>query len=140
MNDHHLAWLSAHPKRTEDWLKARVNEGFDVHHIDGDHSNNDPLNLVLIESVDHMMLHNGNRKLERLVRSNGRWSSRSDAAALRLEKSKKAYELKLELNGWREVAVEMGVFENGNKFFPNKYRVKALAKQWAESSGANWPI
>ena len=32
-------------------------EGFDVHHIDGDHDNNDPDNLVLIEHADHFRLH-----------------------------------------------------------------------------------
>lgn len=40
-------------------------EGFDVHHIDGNHENNDPQNLVLIEHTDHMMLHGG-RHLGRL--------------------------------------------------------------------------
>lgn len=54
---HHKAWLSAHPDRTEEWLRQMFREGFDVHHVDGDHSNDTPLNLVLIEAVDHMRLH-----------------------------------------------------------------------------------
>ncbi len=36
-------------------------EGFDVHHVDGDHENNLPDNLVLIEHRDHFMLHSGKR-------------------------------------------------------------------------------
>jgi HNH endonuclease len=36
-------------------------EGFQVHHMDGDHSNDSPDNLVLIEAADHMMLHGMNR-------------------------------------------------------------------------------
>jgi hypothetical protein len=66
-----LAWLGAHPNRTDDWLKARIKDGFDVHHLDGDHDNNDPANLVLIEHSDHMMLHGG-RTLGRLRRTGKR--------------------------------------------------------------------
>lgn len=54
MEAYHHAWLSAHPDRTEDWLKVRLAEGFDVHHLDSNHANNDPTNLVLIEHLDHM--------------------------------------------------------------------------------------
>lgn len=55
--DHHVAWLSAHPDRSAGWLKEMLREGFDVHHVDGDDSNNDPRNLILIEAVDHIRLH-----------------------------------------------------------------------------------
>lgn len=57
LQPHHDAWLSAHPGRTEEWLRQMFIEGFDIHHVDGDHGNNTPLNLVLIEAVDHMRLH-----------------------------------------------------------------------------------
>lgn len=53
------AWLSAHPYRTPEWLDARIAEGFDLHHVDRDPQNNAPGNLVLIESGDHLALHNG---------------------------------------------------------------------------------
>jgi len=56
---YHEIWLSSHPHRTPEWLKDRLRDGFDVHHMDGDHGNNDPANLVLIECTDHMMLHGG---------------------------------------------------------------------------------
>jgi len=35
---YHHNWLTAHPDRTEDWLKARLYEGFDIHHMDGEQS------------------------------------------------------------------------------------------------------
>jgi hypothetical protein len=57
MKEYHRAWLDAHPDRTADWLKRMLAEGFQVHHIDGDHSNNHPANLALIENVDHLRLH-----------------------------------------------------------------------------------
>lgn len=61
MLNHHRAWLKAHPERDAKWLYERTHDGFDVHHIDGDHDNNDPLNLLLMEHRDHFMLHSGGR-------------------------------------------------------------------------------
>jgi hypothetical protein len=49
----HKVWLASHPDRNEGWLRDRIAEGFDVHHLDGDHSNDDPSNLALIEATDH---------------------------------------------------------------------------------------
>lgn len=57
METYHLAWLTMHPNRNEEWLQEKLKEGFDVHHIDGNHGNNEPTNLVLIEHLDHMRLH-----------------------------------------------------------------------------------
>lgn len=59
LQEYHYAWLSDHPERTEDWLLRMMAEGFHIHHVDGDHDNNDPLNLVLIEGGDHLLIHNG---------------------------------------------------------------------------------
>ena len=60
---HHEAWLSAHPERSSEWFVDRMREGFHIHHIDGNHDNNDANNLVMIESGDHMLLHNGAKRL-----------------------------------------------------------------------------
>src|SRR3990167_5726450 len=57
MEPYHFAWLSIHPERSEEWLKQKLAEGFDVHHLDGNHSNDDSRNLVLIECDDHLRLH-----------------------------------------------------------------------------------
>lgn len=57
MQTHHLAWLSAHPDRTEQWLRERIADGFDVHHLDGNRDNNSKDNLILLEHVDHMRVH-----------------------------------------------------------------------------------
>lgn len=71
MKPHHRAWLDAHPHRTAEWLAFRIAEGFDVHHLDGEHDNNNPENLVLIEHTDHMMVHGG-RTLGRLSAPSGK--------------------------------------------------------------------
>lgn len=63
METYHVAWLSAHPERTEDWLRRMLKDGFRIHHMDGNHFNDDPKNLVLIEAGDHMMIHNGSARL-----------------------------------------------------------------------------
>lgn len=54
---HQTVWLHSHPHRTEEWLQRISAEGFEIHHIDGDHDNNQPDNLVLVEWVDHDRLH-----------------------------------------------------------------------------------
>ena len=59
LTTYHLAWLSIHFHRNEEWLASRLRDGFDVHHLDGDHGNNVPENLVLIECTDHMRIHGG---------------------------------------------------------------------------------
>lgn len=59
MEVYHHAWLKAHPDRSLEWLEERLKDGFDVHHLDNDHQNNEPLNLALIEHVDHVRLFHG---------------------------------------------------------------------------------
>jgi hypothetical protein len=60
IEDYHFAWLSVHPNRSLEWLKERMKDGFHIHHLDGDHGNNAPGNLVLIEGMDHFRLHGRN--------------------------------------------------------------------------------
>lgn len=71
MELHHVAWLAAHPERSQQWLEERMRDGFDVHHLNGNHDDNDPLNIVLIECGDHMMLHNGAKRFSRVVGRRG---------------------------------------------------------------------
>lgn len=85
LEPYHYAWLGAHPERTEEWLRRMMAEGFHIHHIDADHYNNDPMNLVLIEGADHLFLHGMNRL--KFVRTRGVKSkriSKKKAAALEL--------------------------------------------------------
>ena len=72
LKQYHLIWLKVHPLRTEEWLRQALREGFDIHHIDGDHDNNQSENLVLIECSDHIRLHN-NGKLCRLTKISNKW-------------------------------------------------------------------
>lgn len=70
MTEYQTAWLLAHHERSEGWLREKLAEGFDVHHLDGDKGNNAAGNLVLIECGDHMMLHNGKKRFSRVVGKN----------------------------------------------------------------------
>lgn len=59
MEIYHEVWLSAHPGRTKDWLLEKLKDGFDIHHLDGNHDNNAAENLILVEGSDHFRLHSG---------------------------------------------------------------------------------
>ena len=102
MEAYHFAWLAAHPDRSEDWLKARLYEGFDIHHMDGDHENNEIDNLVLIEHLDHMRLHS--LPHNRLVR-------RSGHECKKVKKSRKIRQI-----------TEPFQAENGEWFYPVGYQ------------------
>jgi hypothetical protein len=52
----HWTWLGKHPDRSEQWLRERIADGFQIHHVDGNHENDHPNNLVLIEGNDHLRL------------------------------------------------------------------------------------
>ena len=101
LRSYHQAWLKAHPHRSEEWLRMRTKDGFDVHHLDGDKGNESPDNLVLIEHTDHMMLHGG-RTLGRLTPGSGMpqklrqtpEAKKAKAAAARKAKTAKAKDAK----------------------------------------------
>lgn len=62
LETYHLAWLQSHLERDEAWLRAMLKDGFHIHHVDGNHSNDDAANLALMDGVDHMRLHTVNLK------------------------------------------------------------------------------
>ena len=66
MEPHHVAWLADHPGRTEEWLRERFADGFHIHHVNGDRSNNSPENLLLVDDSDHSRLH---RKIAPVLRA-----------------------------------------------------------------------
>jgi hypothetical protein len=63
LKEYHRIWLAVHPERTEEWLRRMFKEGFHIHHLDGNHYNNIPNNLILIEAGDHFLLHNGVKRM-----------------------------------------------------------------------------
>lgn len=65
LQPYHMAWLSAHPERNLKWLKERLADGFQIHHVDGNHANNAIDNLLLVDGFDHMRLH-GIRKMPKV--------------------------------------------------------------------------
>lgn len=57
LQPYHYVWLEKHPERTEEWLRMCLKDGFHIHHVDGNHANNAPDNLILVEGHDHLHLH-----------------------------------------------------------------------------------
>lgn len=64
MKPHHEAWLSK-TEFSQSWLEEHLRNGFHVHHVDGDHDNNDPANLVLMWGPDHMSVLHGMKVIPR---------------------------------------------------------------------------
>ena len=130
MLEYHYAWLSIHPDRTEEWLRQRLADGFDIHHMDGNHQNNDPANLALIEHVDHMRLHNNSLK-NRLL------APRAERKAERLALGAQCYAARSTGTRWKLIDKELlGTM-------PDRYtpaRSMAMAKAWAEQNQQPWPI
>lgn len=123
MKNYHYIWLSTHRNRTEEWLRERLADGFDIHHADGDHSNDDPSNLVLIEATDHMRLHGGS--LNRLL-------IKPERKYLTL--GMEAYEMKNSEISWATI----GAMINPTSVQPASY-ARLLAKTYADESGLPFP-
>lgn len=103
MEEHHRAWLEKHGAEPE-WLSNALNNGFDIHHIDGDHDNNEPSNLVLIYCADHMSLHGGG--LKRLVLSGRKWIDRDEYEAKAISEGKEIYERREAGEPWVSISVD----------------------------------
>ena len=123
LEKHQRAWLKAHPDRGSSWLKGMLAEGFDVHHIDGDHGNNDSYNLILVEHVDHGRLHG---HLNNVVGSN-----RLKCRMARLERGKTVHQMV-----WDGVPKEEMVAELGACYST----LLCNAKEYAYKYNKYWPI
>jgi len=121
LSEHHKAWLSKHRKASIEFLREACAAGFDVHHIDEDHGNNDPDNLILIYSGDHALLH----KLGMMDERGGCW----EKAKERTERGRIAYDLRAQGKAWYDIAEQIGVKNPCN-----------LAKIHAASTGKEWPL
>lgn len=109
-------------------------QGFQVHHMDGNHFNDDPANLVLIEGSDHMRLHGMKTRLpDELLHTRRR------KHAERLAQGKAMYEERLSGTSWRE-AVHLHMQSDREIFEVNASRGIVLAKEYAVDAGREWPI
>lgn len=141
---YHFAWLSKHPERTAEWLSERLADGFQVHHIDGDHGNDDPANLLLVDGADHLSLHAG-----RLDIGIGNWRAKQRkprVSAVESEAQKvgrEIYHRKIETElPWKEFAVQ---YHDGKKPDPNRIwsdigiALQYKAKAYAKRNKMPWP-
>jgi len=132
--EYHHVWLANHPERSSEWLIARLADGFDLHHVDGDHSNNEPDNLVLIEHFDHMRLHNRPGQLGRLS------EHRAVRVAKRLREREEiseavgpvAYTHRLNRRNWRGWSAIRSDIDLKS--------AKEFAKKYAKTNGLPWPL
>ncbi|MBX3547321.1 MAG: HNH endonuclease [Chelatococcus sp.] len=129
LKSYHHAWLTTHPDRTAEWLQDKLREGFDVHHLDGNHLNNDAGNLVLIEHVDHMRLH-GMRNSNRLRMIQTRGRPRSSGKWKTMTIGREAYNARTAGRTWVETGKFVGVRPS---------RAMSSAKVYAVAEGKPWP-
>ena len=87
-----------------------------------------------------MMLHTGVRKMDRLVKFGNKWHSKQDALEKRLALHKEAYDMMASGMTSKQAAQALGVFQNGNKHFPNGQVIAKRAKLWANHSLLPWPV
>ena len=163
MEIYHKVWLEAHPHRTEEWLADKLKDGFDIHHTDGDHDNNDPKNLMLVEAQDHMLVHTGVMFLpKRLIKLKEGWTNAEDVARIKEERQAAkaaaradcldrksvigeiAY--KLRVNGFSWEKIEK-MLMHGREWFSGNWRDKehgwtamSCARAYADKYDAVWPI
>lgn len=129
MQNYHKVWLENHPERDEEWLMTALNAGFDIHHLDGNHENDEFRNLVLVEHSDHMRMHDNPSFGVR-----GDWESRTKKINL----GKDAYSLRETGLGWKEVEEQVGYVGN-MKYGHGSYAINA-AKAYAKYHKKTWPI
>ncbi len=121
---HHRAWLLAHPERSLQWLDAHIEDGFEIHHRDRDHENNDPANLVLIEATDHRRLH-GQSLIGAPYNTSGR--------KIDVRMGELAYHGRVMTNeGWAFIAERLG------KLSPQ--RAERAAAHYAFLANLPWPL
>lgn len=123
LKSYHQVWLAEHPHRAEKWLRERLADGFDIHHVDGDHENDDPRNLVLIDGGDHLMLHNGKTRIWRRAPKEKPPEYIYQGAA--------AYRLRLEGRCWQCVARTLELDPGA---------CTKRAQYWARASKEVWPV
>jgi hypothetical protein len=143
LESYHLAWLSVHPERSAGWLKDKLRDGFHVHHIDGDHSNDAPINLVLIDGTDHMRLHgmklaDGIRQWRSKKRSNPKPTEAENAPS----EAGLIYSKKAKTPGsWVEFAkvYYSGVKPTDGPWHDIGGRLSMKARKYAVAQGKAWP-
>jgi len=130
LSKHHEVWLKDHPEYDEWWLSQAISAGFDVHHLDEDHDNNDPYNLVLIEKKDHSKLHGRTQACGDKARN--RWENAKE----RIKLGESAYNIRLEEGyTWRKIAEMLGYYDGDQGTL-----VLNIASYYAKHNKKTWPI
>lgn len=134
---HHQAWLDSRPDRTVVWLRDRLREGFHIHHIDGNHGNNDPRNLALVEGADHMKFHGHYGLCETMISRRAarsrRRSERANEIVIETRRAALAYRLRQQGYAWSDITNHL--WSRGCDS-----RAMGVAKSYAAKMRMPWPV
>lgn len=140
LKSYHWAWLGVTPRVNASWLLDRLEDGFDMHHIDGDHSNDDPNNLVLIYHPDHIMIHCGKRPVGNFRNLVGVHPGPKRGTLIR-GKVAYAYALRAEKSGERRVWINASDEVESVLNLPRgEGNAQSAAKVYALHHGLRWPL
>ena len=129
MAKYHYVWLESHREYDENWLAQALSAGFDIHHVDGDHDNNDPANLIMVEKSDHQKLHGNHALFCHKDRNN--WDDHNK----RVKMGEQAYRLRESGMPWASVGKQLGYRE-----LRATACALSVAKAYANYHEKEWPI
>ncbi len=129
LQKYHKVWLEGHPEYDEWWLSQALAAGFDIHHLDEDHDNDDFGNLILVEKRDHSKLHG--KMSASAIESRNRWEN----ARERISIGEKAYTIRVEEGyTWTKIGEMLGYSAYSGT------RATTLAAYYAKHNKKEWPI
>lgn len=131
MKDYHGIWLQ-HSRVEPEFLMQALACGFQIHHIDEDRHNNDPMNLMLIFGADHMKIHGRFfNPITEMEKPKMKWADMTQYFQERLHKGRAAYELRVEGMQWHEIATKCET-EPSNAMH--------CARAYAAAKRLQWPV
>lgn len=147
----HTSIMKDYRKIYEQYYKCKIPQGVDIHHIDGNHDNNHPLNLKAVTLEEHYNIHKEQKDYYAAYLISRRMKIKpEDWAQMAKENGSKSgksnYAKGIGLKGWKDANPEIfkkmcvvGGRKGGKKNFENKIGIHAASKEqrkmWSSLAG-----
>ncbi len=132
------AWLTKHPNVSQQWLVGAQSEGFELHHIDCNHDNDSPDNILLIFGRDHKYIHGISSSFGLMAnKSRDAWICKRESDYIRIKLGEKGYTLRQSGMKWPDVGIALGYA--GRRGQQGGSAANAT-RQYAKYNKLTWPI